>query len=136
MNEWVPLTCNNLFKEKIPMSRLSPQFYIQLVYKTQDSIFLIFLTFRLSKRCNIWKKMFCPWRVKETTSKVARKLIFSLTYYTELPKRPKQKISCSKIWLYRKTMYKTGVWANTLFMGYQFDKKNWQIWFTIDLSLF
>ena len=47
-----------------------------------------------------------PWKTTLKSSKEILKYFFP--YCPELPRRPKQKNLCSKMWLYRPAVYKTG----------------------------
>ena len=54
-----------------------------------------------SEDATIFKKKKCPQKVEKTTLKSCSEKLKStfFPYCPELPKRPKQKNSCSKMWL-------------------------------------
>ena len=55
------------------------------------------------------KNFLCPQKVeKNTLKKCSEKLKSNFPYYPELPKWPKQKNSCSKMWLIDKLFIELG----------------------------
>ena len=54
------------------------------------------------------KKKFCPQKIEKTPLKVAQKIHF-FPYCPELPNWPKQKNSCSKLWLIDQMYIKLGI---------------------------